>query len=368
MMYQPFKQNTQMKKQILMTAIAGLACLAACTQIEREAENNAHLRDIRFLALQRVNTKSPVDGTVFPDGYDLKVSAYRNLGAHAGDNDQAGTYFTGVTFSKSGTLWKEAKYWPLDGTLDFLAYATAGLKDPDKGIVPTASWGEGGNVARKVVLTIPDNSTKFDDILYGASNEQTYIANGNPLALNHAETVVCFAARANVAYDATNNKGVTIDRISVNDAWYGGKLTISNPAAGKGTGTLSAAWSELSSQKTHVAARVYGGAACAAQETELSAFHLTTTAATFNDKHFGDAYVILPPQQATSFTITYTLHNGKDGNNTPLNNQMQYLYTCSGNWEQGTKNLYTIDITLNEITITPSVVNWTPGTPVAVQI
>ena len=368
MMYHHFKKQTQMKKQILMTAIAGLACLAACTQLEREAENDAQMREIRFLALQRVNTTSPVDGTVFPDGYYLKVSAFRNLGAHAGDADQAATYFTAVTFKKNETLWKEAKYWPLDGTLDFLAYGSAGLKDGSKGILPIANWGEGGNAAKKVVLTVPDNSGKFDDILYGASNDQTCIANGNPLVLNHAETVVCFSAKANVAYDASTNKGVTIESITIDDAYYGGKLTISNPAAGGGSGTLTASWSELSHQKTHVAARVYGDAPCESREAELSGLNLTTTAATFNDKHFGEAYVILPPQAATSFTITYTLHNGRDGDGTPANNQMQYVYTCSGSWEQATKNLYTIDITLNEITITPSVGDWAPGTPVAVQI
>ena len=66
--------------------------------------------------------------------------------------------------------------------------------------------------------------------------------------------------------------------------------------------------------------------------------------------------------------MTYTLHNGKDGDGTPLNNQMQYQYTCSGTWAQATKNLYTIDITLNEITVTPSVVDWTTASPVSVPI
>jgi hypothetical protein len=357
-----------MKKNLLTMAAATLVCLAACTQLEHEASTEARNREIRFLALQRVNTKSPVNGSVFPDGYDLKVSSYRNLGLHAGDADRAGNYFTGVTFSKNGSLWREAKYWPLDGTLDFLAYSTTGLKDPNKGVVPTATWGEAGNNARKVVLGIPDNSEFFDDILFGASNEQTFVANGNPLSLKHAETIVCFSARANVPYDATNNKGVTIDRITVDNARFGGTLTILNPAAGKGSGTVSAEWSGLGELKTHVAARVYGGAACAAAEAALTNLHLGQTAVTIADKPFGEAYVILPPQPATQFTLTYTLHNGKDGNGAPLNNQMQYQYVCAGTWDQGTKNLYTIDITLNEITITPSVVDWSPATPVTVQV
>ena len=47
---------------------------------------------------------------------------------------------------------------------------------------------------------------------------------------------------------------------------------------------------------------------------------------------------------------------------------MQYQYICSGTWAQATKNLYTIDITLNEITVTPSVVDWTSASPVSVPI
>ena len=357
-----------MKKLLFAAVVAALSCLTACSSLEREAGERAQNQEISFLTLQRVNTKSPVDGIVFPDGYDMKVSAFHNLGSHPGDREVASDYFTGVTFSKNGTLWKEAKYWPLDGTLDFLVYATAGLKDAASGIVPTPSWGDAGNVARKVVLDIPDNSVKFDDILYGASNEQKFIAAGNPLVLRHAETVVCFAAKANVPYDAVNNKGVTIDCITVDDAYYGGTLTILNPAAGKGSGNLEASWSNLDEQKSHVAARVYQGAACAAQEPDLSGLNLTATAASLNDKHFGEGYVILPEQVATRFTLTYTLHNGKDGDGTPLNNQMQYQYTCSGTWAQATKNLYTIDITLNEITVTPSVVDWTSASPISVPI
>lgn len=362
------KTNNTMKKLFYATAVVALACMTACSSLEREAGESALNQEISFLTLQKVNTKSPVDGIVFPDGYDMKVSAFHNLGSHPGDREVAADYFTGVTFSKSGTLWKEAKYWPLDGTLDFLVYATAGLKDAASGIVPSPVWGDAGNVARKVVLDIPDNSVKFDDILYGSSNEQKFIAAGNPLVLRHAETVVCFAAKANVPYDAVNNKGVTIDRITVDDAYYGGTLTILNPAAGKASGNLTAAWSALDEQKTHVAARVYQGASCAAQEPELTGLDLTATAASLNDKHFGEGYVILPEQPASRFTLTYTLHNGKDGDGTPLNNQMQYQYTCSGTWAQATKNLYTIDITLNEITVTPSVVDWTTASPVSVPI
>jgi len=352
-----------MKKHVFVAVAAGVACLAACNSLKVDVPDEQPRHEIQLLAFQRANTKSPVDGTVLPAGYDMKVSAYRNLGTYAGDGDQASNYFTNVTFSQSESVWKEAKYWPLDGSLDFLAYATAGLKDADKGVRPTAVWGDRGNVARKVEITIPDNSVMFDDLLYGMANGQTYSANGTALVLQHAEAVVCFAANSNVAYDSETNRGVTIDGITVDDAFFSGKLTIQNPMAGGGLGIVTATWSELINQKTHVAARVYGGAACAVDEPALSGLNLTTTAVDFDTHPFGNGYVILPAQLATRFTITYTLHNGKDGDGTNLDNQMQYQYRCSGIWAKGTKTLYTINIHLNEVTIDTSVTDWQVGTP-----
>ena len=352
-----------MKTNILMAATMALTLLSACNPLERD-----ELRDIRFATSPHAITKSPIDGTALPADYNLIVSAYRNLGDHAGASDAAGNYFTNVTFTKQSSLWTESRYWPLDGSLDFLAYATAGLKNPNVGIVPTAVWGDaGGNVAKQVVLSVPDNSALFDDILFGASNAQTYLASGTPLTLCHAETVVCFAAKSNVAYDETNNKGVTINSITLDGAYYSGSLTIVNPSAAGGSGNLSASWSSLGSRKAHIPARVYGGAPCAANEPALADLHLGTSAATFTQKHFGEAYVILPAQEAQSFTINYTIHNGKEGN-TPVNSSMQYTYPCTGNWVQGTKNLYTIEITLNEVIITPTVSDWEPGTATTVQI
>ena len=352
-----------MKKHILMGLAIALATLPACHPLEQEP-----LQDIRFLTAQHAITKSPIDGTTFPDDYNMIVSAYRNLGSHAGASDAAGNYFTSVTFTKQSSHWAESRYWPLDGSLDFLAYATTGLKDPNIGVVPTAVWGDaGGNVAKKVVLSVPDNSAVFDDILYGAVNNQFHVSGGTPMTLSHAETVVCFAAKANVAYDATNNKGVTINSITLDGAYYGGTLTVENPGAGGGSGSLSAGWSSLGSQKDHIAARVYGGAACTANDPALTDLHLGTTATTLSQKHFGEAYVILPPQNAQSFTINYTVHNGKAGG-TAVNDTMQYTYTCSGSWEAGTKNLYTIEITLNEVVITPTVTDWVAGNATTVQI
>lgn len=329
-------------------------------------------------------TKSAIDGTAFPQGYDMMVSAYKNIGSHAGE-DASADYFEGIQFAYDGTSgsWKSTKgpkYWPLDGTLDFLAVASAGTHTSANGLDLSYSsnactWGDipgnaANNVAKKVVLNVPDNSEKFDDLLYGAANAQGASASGTGIAFRHAMASVVFVAKCNVAYDADENKGITIDGITIDGAKYSGTLTVANPAAGGGSGDLTAAWSSLGSTVAHLSARVWnsGNSGIKTDEPALSALHLGTTYKDISAaaNRFGEAYVILPGQAAVPFTVTYTIHNGFEADGTtPKNNQVQYQYTPSGTWQMGKKYVYQLDFNLTEILVNPTVVNWEPEASVA---
>ena len=210
----------------------------------------------------------------------------------------------------------------MEGTLDFLAVASAGYNSAASGIAPTVVWGESDNAAKKAVLTVPDNSAKFDDLMYGAANGCSSGTAGSALVLRHAMTSVVFFAKSNVAYDASTNTGITITGITLDGAKFSGTLTVSNPSAGGGSGDLTAAWSSLGDQKDHIAARVWNSAnsGVLTNESALSELHLSTTAGSLSTDPFGEAYVILPPQAAVPFTISYTIHNGfaSDGT-TPVN-------------------------------------------------
>lgn len=353
-----------MNRLIIVTLTAtALLALSACNK-----ESDKGLSSETEIGLRAMSsaTKSAINGTAFPDGYDMLVSAYFNTGAFAG-GDTPKNYFEGIHFAKNGTAWKsttEPKYYPIDGTLDFLAIASAGLKDADAGVVPTAAWGAGdpSNVAKQVVVTVPDNSAKFDDLLYGAANAQGISTSGTGIALQHAMTSVVFVAKCNVAYDATTNVGITLTGITIDGAKYSGTLTVENPAAGGESGDLTAAWSSLGSQVDHVAARVWdsGNTGVKTDESAFSSLDLTNTATAIDASHpFGDAYVLLPAQAAVPFTIHYTQHNGfqADGT-TPLNADHQYQVTPSGNWAMGKKNIYSLNFTLTEIQVTPEVMAW----------
>ena len=353
-----------MNRLIIATLTAtALLALSACN---RESDKGLSSETEIGLRAMSSATKSAINGTAFPDGYDMLVSAYFNTGAFAG-GDTPKNYFEGIHFAKNGTAWKsttEPKYYPIDGTLDFLAIASAGLKDADAGVVPTAAWGASSNVAKQVVVTVPDNSSKFDDLLYGAANAQGISTSGTGIAFQHAMTSVVFVAKCNVAYDATTNVGITLTGITIDGAKYSGTLTVENPAAGGGTGDLTASWSDLGSPVANLAARVWdsGNTGIKTDETPFVGMtqHLTTTATVIDASHpFGDAYVLLPAQAAVPFTIHYTQHNGfqADGD-TELNVDHQYRVTPSGNWAMGKKNIYSLNFTLTEIQVTPQVTNW----------
>lgn len=322
-------------------------------------------QDIVIKSIISTNVRSAVNGVQFPSGYDMLVSAYHNTGANAGE-DSPGNYFKGIAFSKGDDgLWRSAtgpKYWPLDGTLDFLAVASAGLKDETNGIAPvTASW-ETDNVASGVDLDFPDNGGKFDDLMYSSLLAQMPVpaTTGVPMVFKHADAAVVFTAKANIAYDAARNVGITIDGITVDNAKFGGRLRLSNPSAGGGSGDMTASWTSLSEERNHTAARVWDASNLGtnASEPALSGLHLGKSSTSISSRPFGEGYVILPEQPATTFTVSYTIHNGKDALGADLDNQLQYRYECSGTWFMGKKYIYELTFLLNEITVTPMVVDW----------
>lgn len=360
-----------MKKTLFALAAVGLMAFAACTNMDTVVDEGAQ-KEIGFNSYASMATKSAIDGAVaLPDVYSMAVSASWNP---LGTGGSRSNYFEGHQFRADNGVWKghngtswAPKYWPLAGNLDFIAYATAGMLDGDKGAATTAVWGADGNVAKQVVVTVDANdniAASFEDLVYGKANAQVYNSSGNAMVMNHAGVAVCFAFSSNLAYDVDDNYGIEITGITVNGVKTSGAFTFVNGGVAAGENADAASW-VTSGDPANVAARLYGGNPAVPNETVLASFPITAAAApSFSDKHFGDAYVLLPVQGAsegygkgTSFTITYTMHNGTGNSVTGLT----YTHNCtSDNWAMGTKVLYTINISMNEITIVPSVTDWSP--------
>lgn len=345
-------------------ALAVLAA-AACTKARTTPEEPVEI-SLRSAGEQ---TRSAVESPTFPAGYDMLVSAYRNAGSNPADA-APGDYFEGVRFTRDASTgtWKSAqgaKYYPAEGTLDLLAVASAGYKSASTGIAPAVTWGAGSgsshNTARQAVLTVPDNSARFDDLMYAAANAQALSGSGTSLSFRHAMASLVFVARCNVPYSSVSNSGITIDGITVDNARYGGTLTVGNPAAGGGSGSLTAAWSALSAQQAHVSARVWNSANLGNNTSEpaLTGLHLTGSYTDLTQHPFGEAYVILPPQAASPITVNYTMHNGfENDGTTPINKQYTYQIDPIDNWEAGKRNVYEIDFTMYEILISVTMLEW----------
>ena len=335
-----------MKKNInsLCFAVIVLLGAASCTQVLPEMAIDKSTQAVAISPVASVTKAGPIDGTVFPNSYNMVVSAYYNAAEGA-----SGNYFSGITFSRNASTgrWDESKYWPMSGTLNILAYSA---NDGTNNVVTAAPVYSAKNTDG-VTLTVTDNRTAQVDILHSQVEEQTYSASGVPMQFKHAQAAIAFVAKSNVAYHAASNVGITITKITLNDAKYSGTLAISKTeAAGSTPADGYCVWSSLGSE----ADKDLPGLS----SYDVPASYIDIT---YAGNHFGigNTGIMVPEQTQTSFTIYYTLHNGKASDGTTnLDNALQYTHTLSGDWIEGKKYVYELNFTLNKIEITPVVVDW----------
>lgn len=287
------------------------------------------------------STKAPLTVTVLPTSRAVVMAAYHNA-----QQGSSANYFKDVTFSYStGTFWACDKYWPLNGSLDFLGYSL-----DNNSRVSSVTWGTGTKgYTSSVQLTLADNHTNQDDLLVGGSAANT--SSSTAMALKHAQSLLTFKARANVAYNATTNMGITITDLKVNNAYYSGTVLCTRSG-----GDIIFAWSAMGSQQTAMTLPAFAS-------TNLTS---TTSFASLN----GTPGVLVVPQDATAFTVYYTLHNGKDDKGNNIDNPMQYTYnpTSGATWDPMKKYVYNIDMTLTGITVSLSITDWSNAPETTVEI
>lgn len=274
-------------------------------------------------------TKAPLAAAALPNSRKLILSA-----SHTPSGGSSSTYFTGITFTKpsGATVWSAAskKYYPISGTLDFLAYSVDDTYASASGFGVT--WNS--NSASSFTMTAPDNSSTQCDIVVGAKAGQSKSSSAFDLSMSHAQALLSFTAKADVAYNSSTNAGVSITSIVVNNAYFSGTLT-----ATRSSSTVSCAWSSLGSKKTTLS--VPGASA-----------DLGTTAAAVGSG------LMLPGQTKTTITVNYTLHNGKDAAGTAVNLARSYTFTPSANWAAGSNHTYAISFSMGEISVSTSLSAW----------
>ncbi|MBQ0086757.1 MAG: fimbrillin family protein [Bacteroidales bacterium] len=269
---------------------------------------------------------------------DVKVEREMKLSAFLHpQTGSEGNYFVDYTYAKGddGKWHHDPKiYWPLAGTLDFLAYSAMQPFD-----AKDVAWNE-KNASESVVLTVLEDRTQ-DDIVYCsvASRASTTGADAVPMQFKHAQAWLEFQIK--VASADMKDK-IAIEEIVIENIYNDGELTIEN-----NNGDAKAEWNFRKSQSKDVVFdddySIYG--------SQSADFSLEN--AIDNEINYMD--MLLPEQAKTSFVIKYVLAGQP--------NKLEYRYTLgTDNWLQGNKYVYEIQFNVNELTVAPTVKEYVDGT------
>ena len=323
-------------KKTLILAAAALFAFVGCAQIENPG-NDAGKVEMSFVPLSGdVATRGYTTGTDFEEtakadlhadgtdkARDMQISAYLYP-----QNGEQGNYFVGKTYKQStvgSATWCNFEndlhtpiYWPVGGTMDFLAYSLSEEVNVD------VVWND-ENAASQVVLDVPGENSQ-NDILFASAygKKAPSAATDVPMVFNHAQAWIEFALTG------TPVNVVNLKRIELENVYNAGVLTINN-----NKGNATATWDFSAETKKNIEV-----------DNEYTVTKLNSTA------QFLD--MLIPQQKKTAFVIYYTL--GED------TQELSYRFTTDQKtWLMGEKYVYNINITTTEVTVKPTVTVWADG-------
>ena len=262
--------------------------------------------------------------------------SYRPIYLTAWHHPQHGTeveYFRTKTFVRNGGsatdgMWHHDSplYWPVEGTLDLLAFSCTNA-------FPTSSLAYSpGNTTERLSFNV-DHSYSQDDILFsfvGNAGKDTGCWPSVPMVFQHAQAWIEFSFHT---VDASYDDIITIHRVDFRDIYTSGVLTMDHPF-GFAEGSWDYRYATRQDTPVDDEYGVYGTG-------------VTTT------KRYLD--MLLPEQEKKDIVIYYTMKDCE-----PL---MQYVYHLGGShWEMGKKYVYDIRFSPTRIEVEQSVNDWTTET------
>lgn len=345
-----------MKKSFMILGAAALA-LVACNK--SEVIVNETPAEIGFKATTSATTKAgELNGTTLPDNYVIYAAASQYTKDGVLEN---GVFFNDQAFKEiTAPKWQhvanetatsaEPIYWPIGGAkMDYLAYA---LPVGKKSAIPAPAF-NAMVAAQDFTVTDWDTYNNQVDLLYSSANAQTSKNNGVAedyvkMKFQHAQALLIFNVKINNATTGMKIKNIAF--VDPTDATKGTLKTTGTFKVDNSHNNIAAEWTlaEPGSDFTMPA----GGADLAKSECNLSTVvgvekyetALTKTAYA----QLGET-LLIPTQARQDFTITYEV-GGK---------VMKYTYPVTrGSWDAGKKYIYNLDITINEIILNPSVVDF----------
>lgn len=296
--------------------------ISACVRSEAERPDNS----ISFAPVTEKVKKSIISGTEYPVAESFVVSAYYN-GTTA--------YFENLTaaYSSSVNLWEtsSSQYWPLAGSLDFIAYSPASAS----GVTIDAT---DGVVAQD--YTIQDIGSMTTDLCTASANVPDCDVHPDsvPLTFSHALSQIVFRVKA-AGYYSTASRTV---ELALSGLTLEGIYSVGTYSAGAWGGHDAEYSYVLSSDET---ALTYDG--------ENNPETIDVCSYLFIPQTLGENAAV-----SVSFNMTQTV-SGTDYTleNSPVTVSLGGSVT---QWEPGKKYIYTLSIGMNNvITFTASTVGWT---------
>ncbi|MCQ2172681.1 MAG: fimbrillin family protein [Bacteroidales bacterium] len=344
-----------MKKTIFFAAcVAALSLLVASCDKDSYSTSFAPEQQVEneiTLNTSAVTTKGYITGATFYDTAiaqlhageggapsDVKVERAMKLSAflHPQTGNE-GNYFVDYTYAKgTDDKWHHDPkiYWPLGGTLDFLAYSSM-TPFNSKDVV----WND-KNAAESVVLTVLEDRTQDDIVFCSVSGRASSTgADAVPMQFKHAQAWLEFQIKV---ANADMEDKIAIEEIVIENIYDNGELTLEN-----NNGDAAASWSFRRCQSKDVvfddSYSIYGS-----QNDDYTLENAISSEINYMD-------MLLPEQAKTSFVIRYVLAGQP--------NKLEYRYTLSNdNWLQGNKYIYEIQFKVNELTVAPTVKEYVNGT------
>ena len=336
-----------MKRTLVIIALAVLALTGCNKEMAHNpiaSNNDGELSVLPMESNGSIATRGYVEGSKFQETLYESLhksprsaadSAYRTMQISAylyPQNGEQKNYFVDKTYAKgaSDDLWHNTKtdgtvdpiYWPVGGTLDFLAYSVS-AKD-SKNI--TAVWNS-EDAANNVTLKVPAENSQ-NDILFASAYgiESRSSAQAVAMKFNHAQAWLEFVLTGST--DDVNTDGiVTLKRIELENVYNAGTLAIDN-----NNGNATAKWNFTGEQRQNIEVdNCYGVAKLNAAPQYLD--------------------MLIPQQTKTAFVLYYTLGSSAK--------ELSYRFTTDQKtWLMGEKYVYSINIKTSEVTVKPSVTEW----------
>ncbi len=315
--------------------------MASCATNEEVYTPEAAQQEIGFEGYtQKATSRAALEDTTLPtdNSYTMHVTA-AYLDSHKTGQTAYVTYFQDEVFDFTGDAetgaWKDGWYYPLSGTIEFMAYAYPAACTT----APVATWsytdtGVEGRI-KQVVLDCTD-LTGAEDIMYSELKDNISCPQNQNVSLtfSHALAWLQFNVKS-----ATANV-IEIQKIVVNDVSLNGDLTVVAANA-----NASGSWQADAVDNVTIL------------NANGEAVQPYMIANTDKFQEYGNLLIVPTTDGRKTATITYTITNS-GGESAPMTYVLDLAETGK-TWDEGNKYVYNITITPYEITFNTQVDVWT---------